>query len=380
MPSRNSSSASRCAFVSFAGTATRSRASRSPRPSPFSFGAPRPLTRRSFPSCGAGRDLQRHAAVGRRDLDRRAERRLVERDRHLEHEVVAAPLVQLRRLDPRHDEEVAGGRAAPAGLALALELDLRAVLDARGDPHRVALRPPLAAGAVAGRARRLDDRAVAAAASGTAAGARRGPARSRRRRVPSHCGQRFGAVPGAAPVPWQVWQASSSVTGTVVCRPFSESSNEMRTSTSTSTPRWPRCACAAPAAAAAAEEPAEDVAEIEVAEVDVRRAPAGRWSSRTGRTACASRGRRARRRRAWTSLKRASAAVVARVLVRVVLAGELAVRLLQLVRRGVLRDAERLVEGARPPRSYSCLAAVRRRAAPELTTTRAGRSTWSPSR
>src|SRR5262249_57442428 len=47
---RRFSSASRSAFVSFLGTCTRSRASRSPRPPPFSFGAPRPLTRRSLPS------------------------------------------------------------------------------------------------------------------------------------------------------------------------------------------------------------------------------------------------------------------------------------------------------------------------------------------
>src|SRR5262249_2422208 len=47
---RRFSSASRSAFVSFFGTCTRSRASRSPRPLPFSFGAPRPLTRSSLPS------------------------------------------------------------------------------------------------------------------------------------------------------------------------------------------------------------------------------------------------------------------------------------------------------------------------------------------
>src|SRR4029077_18545903 len=88
--------------------------------------------------------------------------RLVERDRHLEHEVVAAPLVQLRRLDPGDDEEVARWSAAPAGLPLALEPDLGAVAHARGDTDRVALRSPLAAGAVAGRAGRLDDRPVAA--------------------------------------------------------------------------------------------------------------------------------------------------------------------------------------------------------------------------
>src|SRR2546423_14249251 len=91
------------------------------------------------------RPLQPDAAVGRRDLDPGAERRLVEGDRNLEHEVVAAALVELRRLDARDHVEVARGRAAEAGLSLALELDLRAVLDAGGGAGRVALssaRPP----------------------------------------------------------------------------------------------------------------------------------------------------------------------------------------------------------------------------------------------
>src|SRR4051812_17092221 len=60
---------------------------------------------------------------------------------------------------------------------------------------------------------------------------------------PLHSGQVLGAVPGAAPVPWHVWHASSSCTGTVVCTPRSASSNETRTSTSTAFPRCPRCAC-----------------------------------------------------------------------------------------------------------------------------------------
>src|SRR3954471_7500924 len=51
-----------------------------------------------------------------------------------------------------------------AGLALALEPDLRAVLDARLDIHGERASPPLAARAVALRARLLDHRAVAAAA------------------------------------------------------------------------------------------------------------------------------------------------------------------------------------------------------------------------
>src|SRR4051794_9097426 len=42
-------SASFSAFVSFCGTVTLIRASRSPLPPPLSFGAPRPFTRRSFP-------------------------------------------------------------------------------------------------------------------------------------------------------------------------------------------------------------------------------------------------------------------------------------------------------------------------------------------
>src|SRR5919204_2973617 len=47
----SSSSASRSFFVSFFGTLTRTRASRSPLPEPLSFGAPRPRIRRSLPSC-----------------------------------------------------------------------------------------------------------------------------------------------------------------------------------------------------------------------------------------------------------------------------------------------------------------------------------------
>src|SRR4051812_30254543 len=61
--------------------------------------------------------------------------------------------------------------------------------------------------------------------------------------LPSHCGHVTGAVPGAAPVPWHVWHASSSSTGTVTCTPCSASSNETCTSVSTSLPRWPRCCC-----------------------------------------------------------------------------------------------------------------------------------------
>ena len=57
-----------------------------------------------------------------------------------------------------------GGPPFCAGLALALEPDARPVLDAGLDLHRVRLDAPLAAGALALRARLLDHGAVAAAA------------------------------------------------------------------------------------------------------------------------------------------------------------------------------------------------------------------------
>ena len=120
-------------------------------------------------------------------------------------------------------------------------------------------------------------------------------------------------------------------------------------------------------ASAAAEEPAEEIGEIaEVADVEVEaaarlppRAPFAPKASYCLRFS----GSFSTSYADWTSLKRASAPVVARVAVGVVLAGELAVRLLDLFLRRRLRDAERFVE-----RRHSAIV------------TRAGRSTWSPSR
>src|SRR5919197_5538982 len=113
---------------------------------------------------GAGRHLQRDRPFGRRHLDLAAERGGRERHRHLHDEVVAAPLVDRRRRHAREDDDVARGTAVLAGLALALEPNLRAVLDARLDLHRVRLDAALAARAAALRARLLDHGAVAAAA------------------------------------------------------------------------------------------------------------------------------------------------------------------------------------------------------------------------
>src|SRR2546426_7884850 len=114
---------------------------------------------------GAGRNLQGHRQVRGRHLDGRAERGLGVGEWHLDLEVGgSAPLVQLRRRDPGDDVQVAGGAAAPAGLALAAQPDPRPVLHARRNLDGVALRPPFAAGAAAARARVLDHGAVAAAA------------------------------------------------------------------------------------------------------------------------------------------------------------------------------------------------------------------------
>ena len=80
-------------------------------------------------------------------------------------------LVRMRkRLDRMEREmrqainEVPGGATVRADLALAAQLDARAVLDSGRDLHGVALRAPLAPGAATLRARLLDHGAVAATA------------------------------------------------------------------------------------------------------------------------------------------------------------------------------------------------------------------------
>jgi hypothetical protein len=105
----------------------------------------------------AGGDLQLHRPVGRRRLDLAAERCSGVRHGDVDDQIVTPALVDLRRLDARDHVEVAGGRPAVTGLALALEPDPSPVLDARGNLDRVALRAALAPAAVAGRARLLDD-------------------------------------------------------------------------------------------------------------------------------------------------------------------------------------------------------------------------------
>ena len=54
---------------------------------------------------------------------------------------------------------------------------------------------------------------------------------------PPHCGQAFGAVPGAAPLPTQSGQRTSEVMFTVVVAPWIESSKDRCRSDSMSGPR-----------------------------------------------------------------------------------------------------------------------------------------------
>ena len=312
------------------------------------------LDAQQLPALGAARNLERHRPRRRRDLDGRAERGLRVRDRDVEDEIGAAALEERRRLDLDHDEEVARRAAVVAGLALALEPHLRAALRAGGNLHGVALRHAFAAAAAAVPARRLDDRAVPAAARARLREREQPLRASETTPRPPHVGQTTGAVPGSAPVPWQTEQAVSTSTGTRTCTPSSESSNEMRTRVSRS---FPRIGCLlARAPAAPAEHPAEDVAEV--AEVELLeahaarsgpappgkpRAPASPYVSYAFRFS----GVREHVVRALHLLEALLGAVVAGVAIRVVLARELAVRLLDVVVGRVLRHAEHLVRVTR---------------------------------
>ena len=99
-----------------------------------------------------------------------------------------------------------------------------------------------------------------------------------------------------------------------------------------------RAAAAAAAAASAAEEPAEDVAEVEVAEVDVGR-PRPAVGRAEGVVLLALLGIGEDVVGLLDLLEPLLGLGIARVVVRVVLAGELPVGLLQVVGGGVLGDA-----------------------------------------
>src|SRR5579875_1047136 len=122
-----------------------------------------------MPVLGAGRD--RHpcpAAVDGRHLERAAERRGRHRHRDMHVDVGAVAVEQPVRLDGQEDVEIAGSAAAHAGFALAREPDARAVLDARRNRNRQRALTLDAALAAALPARILDD-AAGAVAGGTGA-------------------------------------------------------------------------------------------------------------------------------------------------------------------------------------------------------------------
>ena len=333
----SSSSSSRSFFEGFLGTAMRTRPRRSPFPPPLSFGAPWPRIRRSLPSSVPDGHLQREAvAVRRRHLDGGSERGLRIGDRHVDDEVVAAPLVEGRVLDARDDEQVAGRSAPETGLALALEPDARAVLDAGGDLDRVAARATL----------RPAPWQVSQGSSMTVPLPRqRGHGResenspwlSARTPRPLHSGQIVATFPALRPCRRKCDRTPRPRRGSAPRGPSSESSKDTFTCASTSAPRSAACRRAPPPAAA--EEPAEEVAQVEVTEIDGRD-PAPPGPGRGRPFVC-----RTRRRPALLGvgedvvggldlLEALLGRRVARVAVGMLIARELAVRLLDLVGGG----------------------------------------------
>src|SRR6266508_248530 len=300
---------------------------------------------------GAGGNLERDGALRRRHVDLAAEGGHREGHRHLDDEIVAAPFVRLGRRHVRHDDEVARGTAVLPGLALALEADLRAVLDAGLDLHGVRLDAALASGAVALRTRLLDDGPVAAAAR-TRLRQREEPLALRlhaatvalgtdhRRRAGlrtgaaafAACGRQLDRNPDLG-APERVLEGELHLDRDVVA------ANRLT-------------ACARPPAGPAAEDAAEQVAEIadvEPAEVEVDVLPARPGTAAVRRAeAVVLLALRVVREHVVGGLHLLEALLrrgVAGVSVRVVLARELAIRLLDLVLRGALRNTEGLVEG-----------------------------------
>src|SRR5205085_6455033 len=252
--------------------------------------------------------------------------------------------------------------------------DRRPALDAGRDLDRVALRPPLAAGTVAARARILDHRPVAAAARARLREAEEALALDlHAAAVALRADRRRGAGLRARAAAL----AASSVDldrdlGLDAAQRVLEREVDHRLEVGSAHPALgarPRAA----AAPAAAEEPAEQVAEIADVEVEARAAePAGPRHPiraegvvllpllRVGEEVVG----------VLHLLEPLLGGVVARVPVRVVLAGELAVGLLDLVRGRRLRDAEGLIRVRHAALSSG---------GPADTTTRAGRRPRSPS-
>src|SRR5215207_7140203 len=109
---------------------------------------------------GAGWNLDRHRTIQGRHLELGPEGGLGEGHRDGDGQVLAAAAEQGVGGDPDLDDQVAGGGAGLAGLALALEPDSGPVVDPDRDPDLELTRADLAAPALAGRAGVVDHRAA----------------------------------------------------------------------------------------------------------------------------------------------------------------------------------------------------------------------------
>ena len=243
----------------------------------------------------------------------RAQHRLAEGDGRLAEHVGALPAEQL--VGPHHhgDQQVAGGAAVLAGVALAPQGDGLAVVDAGGDVDLDGLALAHRAGAAAVGTGLVDDLARAAAALGRERLLANTPMGVRcctcTTPVPWQSGQISGVVPGAQPLPLQVGHCSLRSMVTSFSQPKAASVKVTDTLARMLSPRWgPLRRWSPPAAEAAAEKAAEDVAQV--AEVEAAAEAAGaagaagrprrswgpRRQSRTGRTGPSSPGRTAPRR------------------------------------------------------------------------------------
>src|SRR5207248_8379138 len=98
-----------------------------------------------------------------RHPDRRPQGGLGERERHGERQVPSPATEQLVGSDAHDDVEIARRTVVAAGTTPSLDTDALTILDARRDAHTHASGPELGSAAMAGRARRLDPDAAAAA-------------------------------------------------------------------------------------------------------------------------------------------------------------------------------------------------------------------------
>ena len=302
------STAERCSSVRSLGTVTSMRTSRSPALAPLlaPAGTPRPFTRRWVPGEVPGRDPQGHRLVEGGHGDRRPESGLGEGDRHGEGEVAAAPAEPGVPAHPDHHVEVARrgpspGRARPApspgcagrprrpaGIRTFTFFTRRSVPVPWQVGHGVSTVVP----------RPLH--------TGQMVESENSPWLSSRVPRPPQRSQVWLEVPGAAPLPPQVWQRPSSAMLTVVVTPRTASSKARCTSVSTSAPRS-GLPGASPAAPTAPEEAAEQVAQVahvlhpegaaagEAAGLRRRRRPSGPGGA-PRRTPCAWPGHPGRRR------------------------------------------------------------------------------------